>query len=94
MNEGALIIKTDESVTPIVPVNGGDFTLEELQKHVGGRIEIVRLTDQAIMVINEEGKDALPLNPMATVMAKATCSIFPWDYIAGDVVMCHTDMVK
>lgn len=94
MNKGALLIRTDESVTPIVPVNGGDFTLEELQDYVDGYIEVVRLTDQAIMVINEEGKDVLPINPMATVMAKATSSIFPWEYIAGDVVMCHTSMVK
>jgi hypothetical protein len=46
------------------------------------------------MVINEEGKGKLPKNVRATVMAKALGAIFPEDYIAGNALLCATDMVK
>lgn len=94
MNEGALLIKSDGSVKPIVPANGRDFTMEELQGYVEGLIQIIDLTSEAIMVVNEEGKGVLPPNGMATVIAKASNAIFPHDYIAGNAVMCHTDLVK
>lgn len=45
-------------------------------------------------MINEDGKDVLPMNVMATVMAKAQRAIFPRDYICGDVVMCPSGMVR
>lgn len=81
-------------MTELVPANGRDFTLEELQKSVGGYIEIIDLTDKSIMIVNEEGKGALYPNMMATVIAKACHAIFPHDYIAGNAVMCASDMVK
>lgn len=94
MRQGAILIKTDATTAGIFPANGSDFQLEELQGYVDGRIEIINLTDKVIMVLNEEGKDVLPLNVMATVMAKARRAIFPWDYICGDVVMCPSGMVR
>ena len=94
MSQGAILIKTDATTAGIFPANGSDFQLEELQGLVDGRIEIVTVTEKVIMVINEEGKDVLPINVMATVMAKAQRAIFPWDYICGDVVMCPSEMVK
>lgn len=92
--KGAILIKSDATTAGVFPANGADFKLKELQGFVGGLIEIVYLTDDVIMVINEEGNDALPLNMMATVMAKAQCAIFPGDYICGDVLMCPSEMVK
>lgn len=89
-----LLITPEASVTPLVPANGRDFTLEELQKSVGGCIEIIDLTEKTIMVINEDGKGRLYPNMMATVLAKASRAIFPYDYIAGNAVMCASDMVK
>ncbi len=94
MSHGAILIKADATTAGIFPANGSDFQLEELQGLVDGRIEIVTVTDKVIMVINEEGKDVLPMNVMATVMAKAQHAIFPLDYICGDVVMCPSEMVK
>ena len=66
--KGAILIKSDATTAGVFPANGADFKLKELQGFVGGLIEIVYLTDDVIMVINEEGKDALPLNMMATVI--------------------------
>ena len=94
MSQGAILIKTDASTAGGFPANGTDFKLEELQGYVDGLIEIVTVTESVIMVINEEGKDVLPVNVMATVLAKAQRAIFPWDYICGDVVMCPSEMVK
>ena len=89
-----LLITPEASVTPLVPANGRDFTLEELQESVGGYIEIIDLTPKTIMIVNEDGKGTLYPNMMATVIAKGCRAIFPNDYIAGNAVMCHTDMVK
>jgi hypothetical protein len=89
-----LLITPEASVTEFVPANGRDFTLEELQKGVDGCIEIIDLTDKTIMVVNEDGKGRLYPNMMATVIAKGCRSIFPNDYIAGNAVLCASDMVK
>ncbi|UVV58215.1 DUF3846 domain-containing protein [Bacteroides thetaiotaomicron] len=40
----------------MAPANGSEFRLEEMQKMVGGIIEIVYFDDNTVMVINEEGK--------------------------------------
>ena len=89
-----LLITTDASVTEFVPANGRYFTLEELQKGVEGFIEIIYLTENTIMVVNEDGKRRLNHNMIATVIAKVFNAIFPHDYIAGNAVMCNSDMVK
>ena len=89
-----LLITPEASVTEFVPANGRDFTLEELQKGVEGCIEIIDITDKTIMVVNEDGKGRLYPNMMATVIAKGCRAIFPHDYIAGNAVMCPSDMVK
>ena len=89
-----LLITPEASVTEFVPANGRDFTLEELQKGVEGCIEIIDLTDKSIMVVNEDGKGRLYPNMMATVIAKGCRAIFPHDYIAGNAMLCASDMVK
>ena len=76
------------------PENGTDYGLEELQSIVGGYIEIVELCDGMIMVINDEGKFTCEPNPTATVLARMCRAIRPNDYIAGDVLVCQSDLVK
>lgn len=93
MRAGILIAASGVTVG-VAPANGTDYTLEELQGYVEGPIEIVTLTANSIMVVNEEGKGALPKNVRATVMAKALGAIFPEDYIAGTALLCASDMVK
>lgn len=93
MSKG-LLITPEAIVTEIKPKNGTDFSLAELQKSVGGYIEIVELTPKTIMVVNENGKGSLYPNMMATVIAKSCHAIFLDDYIAGNAVLCANDMVK
>lgn len=89
----AKIYKADGTIIDnIVPENGTDFQLGELQKIVGGYIEIVSLLDNEIMVINEEGKlSDLPINENATEIYNEVDGFY--DYIAGDVLVCDSNMV-
>lgn len=50
----ALIITPNYEVTPIEPENG-KFALEQLQSIVEGYIEIVRIGEKELMIVNEEG---------------------------------------
>ena len=93
MKAGILLTATGAAIG-VAPANLNDFTLEELQGLVAGYIEIVTLTENTIMVVNEEGKGIFPKNVKATVMAKALGAIFPEDYIAGNALLCASDMVK
>lgn len=88
----AKIYKADGSIIDVKPNNGTDFSIEELQDIVGGFIEIVSLMGNEIMVINEEGKLIdLPFNETATQMYQEVDGFY--DYIAGDVLVCDSNMV-
>lgn len=84
----AYIMKAGAPRVFVEPKNGTDFSLEELQKIVGGYIEIVNLNEEYIMVVNEEGKLlGLPINSGATIMAQR-------GLIVGDVLVCRREEVK
>ena len=89
-----ILMSANGATVGVAPANGDNYTLEELQGYVEGRIEIVTLTTNSIMVINEDGKGVYPKNVKATVMAKALGAIFPEDHIAGNALLCASDMVK
>lgn len=81
-------IKTDGTITDVYPLNGKSFSLEELQKFVGGNIEIVSVknSNDLVMFINEEGK----LNPhYKNIIATKIALIDEEDYIAGDAIVCN-----
>lgn len=81
-------IKTDGTVTEVQPKNGTDFKLDELQRYVGGYIELLTLTNFRYMVVNEEGKvSGLPLNVKAS-------AIYRFDAIVGDVLICKVEEIK
>lgn len=90
----AKLIKTDGTVTEVVPKNGKDFTLEELQALIGcDWIEIVRMpgSDGSFMVVDEEGKlNGKELNEKATKMYGR----MPYDYIVGDALLCKRGEVR
>ena len=72
-------------MTKLKIVREGDKkpSLEEMQAFVGGRIEIVRLSDGDHLVINEEGLlDGLPVNFDATAVW--------WCDVGDDVVKEHS----
>ena len=86
------IIKSDGTSIDYAPKNGTDFTLEELQKAVGGFIEIIKISSTQIMVLNEEGKlRGLPVNYNASLIF-AMAGIH--EVAVGDVVVCGIEMVK
>ncbi len=62
-----LHIKADGTETVVVPYDGKEFTLRELQLFVGGFIEICYTKDNHRMFVNEEGKQKnLPYNGKAS----------------------------
>lgn len=89
----AKVITTAGSISKVEPKNGKFFELEELQKVVGGYIEIINLGNDQIMVVNEEGKlEDLPYNFIATQMCQR--SIRAFDYIAGDALVCLSNQIR
>lgn len=88
-------LKANCDVVDVTPKNGRDFQLDELKRFVGGFIEIVRINDKQIMVVNEEGKlNGLPYNSLATEALILAYQGRVDDYIVGDVLLCDNDMVK
>ena len=89
----ALLIKETGESQFIAPKNGTDFTLEELYALIGcDLIEVVYpLVDNGnIFIIDEEGKlTGKDINYAATIMWG-----YPGDALVGDVIFCHTSMLK
>ena len=90
--KSAKIIYTDKEAEDYTPKNGKTFELEELQGIVGGWIEIVRLKDGRIIVIDEEGKskDKAVNIPATNIMRR---DHYTTDYIVGTAIVCDSDMV-
>lgn len=75
------------------PNNGSTFELEELQEVVGGYIEIVRLNDGRIIIVNEDGSSLnLPVNIEATNILRRDHSTT--QYIVGNAIVCDADMIE
>lgn len=69
------------------------FTTEELQNIVGGYFEIVRLSDDVFMIVDEEGKlKGKYINMKATQIFRKYTGIN--DTIVGNVLICTSDMVE
>lgn len=80
------LIRTDGTVVPIVG-RTTKFSLEEMQKEVGGYIQILTLPGNVEMVLDEEGKykNYLP-NAKATLLA-TLAGIAPDDVVVGTVLL-------
>lgn len=93
----ALLYKADFTVEEIKPANRRHFKLEEMQKYVGGLIQIITLEgdglEEKLLVVNDEGKLIdLPFNLFATV---------EWikyygetDFVVGDVIICDPSLIR
>lgn len=87
------LINYDGVVQTVYPKNGRDFQLEELQKFVGGYIEIIRLDEKYQMVCNEEGKIlGLPYNYAATRIYNMA-PLTGRDVVVGNVLVCGMDEI-
>lgn len=75
------------------PNNGTTFELEEMQEIVGGYIEIIRLNDGRVIIVNEDGLSLnLPVNIEATNILRRDHSTT--QYIVGNAIVCDVDMVE
>ena len=75
------------------PNNGSTFELEEMQEIVGGYIEIVRLNDGRVIIVNEDGLSLnLPVNIEATNILRRDHSTT--QYIVGNAIVCDADMIE
>lgn len=82
-------------VKEITPADGREFQLEEAQDLVKGDIETVYLTDNRIMILNENGKNEnQERNNLATILAKLSHAIWYNDEIVGDVIICPSEMLS
>ena len=88
------LIKENGEILDVEPLNKKDYKLAELQKFVGGYIEIVRLNDSEIMVVNEEGAFTKEPNRLATIAALMYHAIRPNGIIFGDALVCKSSEVK
>ena len=71
----------------VMPANNTDFKLREVQKLVGGYVEVVYLRDGRIMLVDEEGLlKGSPLNRAASRMAGRP--------IVGNAVVMPNDMFR
>lgn len=87
------IVYPDKDSEDYTPKNGSTFELEELQEVVGGYIEIIRLNDGRIIIVNEEGLlQGLPVNIEATNILRRDHSTT--QYIVGNAIVCDADMVE
>ena len=80
-------IGADGKCKNVLPKNGVTYTLKELQKYVGGYIEIVPTQAQRIVfVVNEEGRiNGLPLNNTASEIAGME--------LYGNVLFCFRERI-
>lgn len=89
----ALLIKATGESSSITPKNGTNFTLEELYQLLEcDMIEVLYpvYDSDCIFIIDEEGKLKLKnINYAATIMSGLMC-----DVLVGDVIVCHTSMLK
>jgi hypothetical protein len=86
----AKIIKTNGKIIEVEPINGKDFQLDEMRKHIGGGyIEITYTKDNKLMVVDEEGKlKGFEPNLSATENHKYN------DLIVGDVLICEPNQIE
>ena len=90
----AQIIKATGEQIEVEPRNGTDFQLDELQKIVGGFIEVVWLRGDKLMVVNEMGKiNGLPINSKASRIVCLYSKYHTTDIIVGDVLYCNKNQV-
>jgi hypothetical protein len=95
--DGAFIVPADEAQPwkSIKPASG-DFSLAEIYQHIGDPIQVVRMSSDTLMLVNDEGRlKGLPLNIRASALYQMIhpdphCS----DVIVGDVILCPSSMLR
>ena len=91
--KSAKIIYTDKEAEDYTPKNGKTFELDELQDIVDGCIEIIRLNDGRMIIVDEDGKskDKAVNIPATNILRR---DHFTTDYIVGTAIVCDADMIE
>ena len=79
----AIVKRVDEEYGHITNVSN---TLENLQKIVGGHIEVVPVATNTVIICNEEGK----IRQLPTNIVLGSDGVV-WDAICGDLIVCGID---
>ena len=67
-----MLIPVDGEAHPLEPVNKTDFGLKELYENLEcGTVELVRLSEEVVMIIDENGFDGT-VNKLATMLYRDT----------------------
>lgn len=89
MNYG-IVIKQNGDISSVALEKNG--VVKKLHECVGGYIECVTLSDDLVMVVDEEGKlRGKGVNKIATEIF--LCNNQYSDIIVGDVVICHISVL-
>ena len=89
----AILIRSSGETRGIRPLNGTDFTLKELQGYVGGSIQMIWVNENMCMILNDEGK-LLKFAPNIVATELASGVLYPGDFICGNAILAHTNLVK
>jgi len=92
LTEFDVLLRVDGTTAPYPPAGGKLFTLQELQRAVGGYIEIVHLPGGFLLVVNEEGRlHGLPHNARASALAVGL--VVGGEDIRGDALLCRVGRI-
>ena len=91
--KSAKIIYTDKEAEDYTPKNGKTFGKTEMYGIVEGYIDIIRLNDGRVIVVDSQGK---ALNkavniPATNILRRDHYTI---DYIVGTAIVCDADMIE
>ena len=91
--KSAKIIYTDKEDEDYTPKNGKTFGKTEMYGIVEGYIDIIRLNDGRVIIVDSQGK---ALNKAVNIPATNILrrDHFTTDYIVGTAIVCDADMVE
>lgn len=91
--KSAKIIYTDKEAEDYTPKNGKTFGKTEMCGIVEGYIDIIRLNDGRVIIVDSQGK---ALNKAVNIPATNILrrDHFTTDYIVGTAIVCDADMVE
>ncbi len=87
MEKQDLLLGADGTMRSIFPIKGDEYSLREAQAWVGGYIEIVKINEDWILVVNEDGiAMGLAPNEIASQLVRR--------HIVGDAAMIQSRRLK
>ena len=91
--KSAKIIYTDKEAEDYTPKNGKTFGKTEMYGIVEGYIDIIRLNDGRVIIVDSQGK---ALNKAVNIPATNILrrDHFTTDYIVGTAIVCDADMIE